>query len=379
MKEDSKSGVRTWLEIDTEALKKNCETFRSLIPAGCKLCGVVKSNAYGHGLVGFSQELEKIGVDWLVVDSVVEALRLRKEGIKKPILVLGFTLPEMIEEAISNDISITVSHTYILNILAARKSGGKAKVHIKVDSGMNRQGFSEKYLDEVLETLGKNKDKIEVEGIYTHFAAAKNPAFPQESLKQIEIFKKWLEAFRSAGFSPIAHASATSGTILFPQAHFDMVRIGIGLYGYWPSKETMAFAKDKIKLLPVLSWRTLIGEVKDVPKGAGVGYDFTEKVSRDSRIAICPIGYWHGFPRALSCIAEVLVRGKRVKILGRVSMDMIIIDVTGVPDADILDEVTLLGKDGKEFISADEMGALADTTCYEILTRINPLIRKIYK
>ena len=175
----------------------------------------------------------------------------------------------------------------------------------------------------------------------------------------------------------IAHASATAGAILFPQAHYDMVRIGIGLYGLWPSRETEAFASRRLNLKPVLSWKTIVGEVKSLPKGSKISYDGLESLYRDSIIGICPIGYWHGFPRALSSVGEVLVNGKRAKVLGRVTMDMIIIDLTDCGKVGVGDEAVLIGSQKKETITAFHFAELADASWYEIVTRINPLIKKI--
>lgn len=376
---DEINGVRTWIELDTKAIQNNIAAFRERISATCKLCAVVKSNAYGHGLVDFSKTVVAMGVDWLAVDSITEALRLRREGITIPIVVLGFTLPEMLGAARDNDISITVSSIFTLEKIAELPAGKQLRIHFKVDTGMGRQGFNVTDIDRVIRFLKDHPENIAIAGLYTHFAAAKNPTVSGETLEQLAVFEKWTAAVVAAGYKPIRHAAATAGTIAFPQAHFDMVRIGIGLYGLWPSLETKIFAENTMKLAPVMSWRTIISEIKEMPKGQKVGYDFTEQLSRDSKIAVCPIGYWHGFPRCLSSVGRVLVRGKVAKVVGRVAMDMIVIDVTDIPDVSILDQVTLLGKDGAAEITAYDMATLAAGSWYEIITRINPLIKKIYR
>ena len=360
----STSGVRTWIEIDTHALKNNIAEFKKLIAPTVKFCGVVKSNAYGHGLVDFSKAIADAGADWLAVDSLVEGLRLRKEGITKPILVLGYTLPEMMEKAVDADISITLSQREYFSYVEKLPAGKKIKAHLKIDSGMHRQGFLETEVSEIIVLLKKHTDNIKVEGMYTHFAAAKNPAFPQATKNQISIFNRCVEMIKTAGFSPLVHASATSGTILFPEAHYDMVRIGIGLYGLWPSTETKAFAEQNIKLLPVMSWKTIMGEVKRLAKGEKVGYDFTEELVRDSVVAICPIGYWHGFPRALSAIGKVLVGGVQCKVLGRVAMDMIIVDITDVKNPVVGAETAVIGRQGNEYIGAEDIARLNDASWY---------------
>jgi alanine racemase len=387
MKPTRPEGLRTWLEIDRKAIKHNFDTFRNLIPKQVKFLAVVKSNAYGHNLFEFAKEMEKLGADFLGVDSITEALALRREGIKTPILIIGYTLPEKLEEAIEKDISVAVSSFETLGEikkldcfakLAKTEGKRKIKIHIKVDTGMSRHGFSFDDAEKVIRELKSLKNKIIVEGLFTHFSSAKNPAFPQFTKKQIGEYKKWVEIFDKNGFKPIRHASATSGAILFREADFDMVRIGIGLYGIWPSSEARAFAEGNISLTPVLSWKAVIAEIKTIKEGSRVGYDGTEMMSKDTKIAVIPVGYWHGFPRALSGIGRVLVGDTKCKILGRVCMDIIMLDISGVKNAKVGDVVTIIGKDGKEEITADNIAGLLDASTYELLTRINPLIKRIY-
>ena len=188
----------------------------------------------------------------------------------------------------------------------------------------------------------------------------------------------WAEKFEKKGHTPTKHTCATSGTLLYPNAHFDMVRIGIGMCGLWPSKEVKEYCDKKITLKPVLSWKTIITEVKKIKKGEKVGYDFTEKVDKDSIIAVCPVGYWHGYGRGFSSKAEVLVKGVRCKVLGRVSMDMIVIDVTDVDGVEVRGVVTLLGSDKQKRISAEELAEILGTINYEVVTGINPRIKRVF-
>ncbi len=371
-------GLRTWIEVDKKATNRNFRVFKKLLGKKCKLMAVVKSNAYGHGLIDFSRLMENFGVDWLGVDSIIEALALRSAGIKKNILVLGYTLPQRFNEAAENNISLTVSNPEHLAALK-RRFNSSLKIHLKIDTGMHRQGFFVKELPSVMEIIKKLGKNVVLEGIYTHFAAAKNPAFPSDTLKQIKLFDEAVNTAKAAGFNPLKHASATSGAIIFPEARYDMVRIGIGLYGLWPSKETEAAYRDKINLEPVLTWKTIVGEIKSAGKGERIGYDFTETLSKKTKVAILPIGYWHGYPRALSGIGRVLIKGKPAKVLGRVSMDMISVDVTGIKNAKIGDEAVLIGKSGRNSVTADDLARYCDTTNYEIVTRLNPLMERIYK
>ncbi len=368
------NGIRTWIEVDRGRLKLNYETFRQIVSQAA-IMAVCKSNAYGHSFIDYAQEMEKLGIDWLGLDSILEALPLRQNGLTKPMLVLGYTLPEMIGEAAANNISLTVSNWEAVKNLPR---DAKLKIHLKFDTGMCRQGFFPEEVEKVLDYCEKELPQVEIEGVFTHFAGAKNPAFPQGTKEQLTKFQVVLDAVAKRGLKPIRHAAATSGAIVFPQAQFDMVRLGIGLYGLWPSQEVKYAYSDKFALKPILTWKTVVAEIKSVPAGSRVGYDFTELLERPTTIGILPIGYWHGYDRSLSSIGKVLVNGHRARVLGRVSMDIITVDLTDIPDVQVGSEVVLLGEQGSAEMSADEMASLADTSSYEIITRLNPLIKRIY-
>ncbi|MBI3019901.1 MAG: alanine racemase, partial [Parcubacteria group bacterium] len=390
----------TGVEIDTRALKNNARALKRFLGKKTLLMGVVKSNAYGHGLVPVARALESADIDWLAVDSVVEALRLRRDGIRAPILVLGYTLPEHFVKASKEKISLTVSS--FAAFAAARRWTEKNKkplgIHLKIDTGMHRQGFLPEEIFALKKILQKNHSNVlknlrivatrkkhadnlkivgmSVEGVYSHFASA-NPKDPASANAQMETFKKAMRELREIVPVPLAHIVASGGALMFPR-EFPMARSGIMLYGLWPSQSTRICGEKKLKLTPVLSWRTIIGEIKQIPRGEKIGYDLTEMLSRTSIIGICPIGYWHGYPRSLSGKGELLVRGKRAKVLGRVSMDMIAIDVTDIPNITMGDVATIIGKDCDERMGVEEVALNADTTHYEILTRINPLIKRIF-
>lgn len=380
MNTNGRVGLRTWIEVDRKAIRHNFGVFKKLITPKTKLMAVVKSNAYGHGLVDFSKEMENLGADFLGVDSITEARALRRDGIKMPILVLGYTMPDLFAEAAENDISLTVSTLETLDSLKKTKFATPLKIHIKVDTGMHRQGFLAKDLPKILALLSTNYYLLttSVEGLYTHFANAKNPAFPTDTRAQIAEFEQWIAAFRKAGVQPMVHASATAGAMLFHEAHYDMVRIGIGLYGIWPAREARAFMQDKIILHPVFEWKSIVSEIKKLKKGARVGYDFTEIMRADTTIAIIPVGYWHGYPRALSSIGRVVIKGKECKVLGRVSMDMLTVDVTGVKNLRIGDEAIIMSKNQESSASAEGISLTIDSSWYEVVTRLNPLIKRIY-
>ena len=381
-----RTGLRTWIEINRKAIKHNFGVFKKLIPKKTKLMAVVKSNAYGHGLIDFSKEVERLGADFLGVDSMTEARALRREGVKLPILVLGYTMPELFNEAANHNISLTVSTFETLTAIKRAKLTKPLKIHIKVDTGMHRQGFLHADMKKVLANLQPttyNQSvttslQLKVEGLFTHFAAAKNPAFPRDTLDQIAEFKEWIKEFKKAGLSPVVHAAATSGVMLFPQSHFDMVRIGIGLYGLWPTKDVKEYLRGRVVLKPALIWKSLITELKRVPKGSRIGYDLTETVARDSKIAVVPIGYWHGYPRDLSSIGRVIVNNKECKVLGRVSMDILTIDASNAGKVKVGDKAVIIGPDSSLSASAEGISNILDVSWYEVVTRINPLIRRIY-
>lgn len=378
MKKENRIGLRTWVEIDKNAIRSNYRAFRKFIPATVNIMGIVKSNAYGHNITEFASELESSGANMLAVDSLVEALVLKKSGIKIPILVLGYTLPEMYEKAFKKNIHITISSLHGLKMFFKSPFSKKIPIHLKVDTGMHRQGFLMSEKAEVFSLLNKYKKQMLLAGLYTHFASAKDPEDKQFTEKQIKEFEVWRKSFFDEGYSLLVHAGATGGALAFRNSHFDMVRVGIGLYGVYPSSAVEFFSKKEIGLKPALSWKTIISEIKEIEKGEGVGYDLTHSVKKKTKIAVCPVGYWHGYFRSLSNNAHVLVRGARANVLGRVSMDMIVIDVSGIKNIKTGDEVALIGKSGKDEIFAADLAEKAGTSAYELLTRINPLIKRFY-
>lgn len=378
MKKPSKNigaGLRTWIETDVCAIESNARILKELLSDEVAMMAVVKSNAYGHGMLSAAKAALKGGANWLAVDELPEALELRKGGVAAPILVLGYTLPELYKVAASKHISLTISSLESLQNLAKAKLPKRLRIHIKFDTGLHRQGIVESQVQQAVRTISAEGFPAIIEGAYTHFAAMEDPAHEAYSRRQIASFNDAVTKLREKGFTPITHASASSGILFSDEFHCDMARAGISLYGLWPSPEIQARAKA-ISLKPALTWKTIITETKLVSRGERVGYDLTHELTRDSRLAVIPVGYWHGLPRAVSNTGQVLVGGRRVNILGRVSMDMSIIDVTDVPAAQEGDEVVIIGSQGDATISAEEFARAAGTINYEVVTRINPLIQR---
>ena len=359
---------KVWLEVSKAAVRKNVRAFRVLLGKKTQLYAVVKSNAYGHGLLHFSTLADECKVDGFCVDSVVEGVKLRTHGITKPILVLGYTLPALYAAAAEHGITVTISNEDAL--AAWSKAKARPQFHLKIDTGMHRQGFQLADLPSLIKKL-KTKNynlKTFFTGVYTHFAMAKNCEDKAFTERQLAVFKEACALFADAGFDNLVrHASATGGTLLSKEFHMDIVRVGIGLYGIWPSKELEDQLGGGISLTPALSWHSVISETKKIKKGDCVGYDLTERVVRDTELAVIPIGYWHGIPRAASSVGSVHIGTEAAKIVGRVSMDMVVVDVTDIP-CKVGTEVRIMPLELARSISASP---------YEIITRINPLIHKV--
>ena len=403
LKQTDKEKMRTWVELDRNAIAHNFKLFNSIVDNKKTIVmPVVKSNAYGHGLVPFTKEVVKLGAKFLGVDSFEEALELRANGIKTRILVFGYTSPAYFKEASEKNISVTISSmnsllaiskikfTSPLTPLLVNERGNKLKIHIKVDTGLGRQGFPVEELGNVLNILENYKKtrstssgQVEVEGLYTHLAVGEALSGKAYTMMQAGKLDTWYQAFKEEGYKPLRHICATSSTMFFPELHYDMVRIGIGSYGLWPSRETKQAMQKKYKLMPVLSWKTIITEIKEIKKGSKIGYDLTEELKKDSELGIIPIGYWHGYPRALSGKGLFSVLSHKAKLVGRVSMDMIVLDLTKI-GAKIGDEVAIIGGSKMDtkgnivghYAEADMMAQDADTINYEIVTRINPIIKR---
>lgn len=385
--------MKTWVEISKKNILHNIGEIHRLLTPETKFMAVVKSNAYGHGLL----EVSKIcvmskKVDWFGVDSIDEALALRKAKINLPILVLGYIPFEELKDAIKNNISFVAYNMELLEYLSKNfpknVGGNKAKIHLKIETGISRQGLSGEALVSFVKKALKNNN-ILIEGAYTHYANVDDTTDFSYAKKQLSSFAKNIKEVERLVKLQVKHTASSAATINYPDTHFNMVRVGISLYGLWSSKETRLSSKErkiKIDLRPALTWKTLLVQVKEVSRGTSIGYGLTEKVRRDSVIGILPIGYWDGFDRGLSNIGEVLIRGERAKVLGRVCMNMTIVDLTDIKGTKLFDEAVILGKQvysnteggqGSDEISSDEIAGKIATINYEVVTRINPLINRI--
>ena len=378
---NKKNNYKTWIEISESALKNNFKIFRKLVGKSKIFC-VVKANAYGHGLLEIVKVLEKLDTDFYAVDDINDALKIRDIGVTKLILVLGYTRFSNLKRAIDNNISLTVYNTEVLKYILKLNCTNLAKIHVKVETGLNRQGISGTELVKLVKLIKNHPNKVILEGISTHFADIEDtldPNYSRIQLKNYRIILRSLSKYLPANF--YRHIAASAGTILYPETYFDAVRIGISLYGLWPSKETklsyMFKKKDIINLSPVLSWKSIVAQVKSVGKGEPVGYGRTWYAPRKSNIAIVPIGYFDGFDRGLSNIGRVIVSGSFAPVIGRVAMNMIAVDVSEVNNIKIEDEVVIIGKQGNKEITADEIAQRIGTINYEVVSRLNQNIPKL--
>ncbi|MCX7027682.1 MAG: alanine racemase [Spirochaetes bacterium] len=365
-------GRSTWALVDLGKLIGNYREIRRLSP-GARICAIVKADAYGHGAIAVARALEKAKVDFLAVAFIEEALDLRKEGIGTPILVLGTTDPENAEIVVAKGISQTVYTEELARALseAAVRLGKRAKIHVKIDTGMHRQGIGYEEARRFAGVLAGLKG-LSLEGAYSHFTESDSPD-KSFSLLQIRRFEEALEAMRAAGTPPeIAHIANSAAILDLPEARFDMVRPGIILYGLSPGGE-MTLPEG---LKPVMSLRSRIANLRIVPRGDGLSYGRIFTAARDTRVGLLQLGYADGYWRTFSNRAKVLVGGKRVSVLGRVCMDQTLIDLTDIPGAGIGDEVILFGTPE---LPVGELSRIADTIDYEITCGISQRVPRIYE
>ncbi|MBI3443278.1 alanine racemase [Candidatus Woesebacteria bacterium] len=362
---------KTWVEISKGALTHNLRFFRKLVGEETKVLCVLKANAYGHGLKEVAEILNKErDADWFGVDNLEEALLIKKLGVAKPILVLGYTRLSNLKETTLNGISFVISNKETLEKIVSLKLNKAARVHLKIETGLNRQGTRRIDVLKILSFIKKHKKYIYLEGVYTHFADFEDAPFVY---KQLVEFKNTVRLVKENGFKRfIVHSAATGATILCPNARFDMVRIGIGLYGLSPSLKPL-----NKELRAVASWKSVVAQVKEAGKDESVGYGRTWFAKKKTRIAVIPIGYSDGFDRHFSNKGKILVKGRFASVLGRVMMNMIVVDVDGIKNLNPEEEAILIGRSGQNKITAEDLAESLGTISYEVVSRINPLLPRV--
>lgn len=368
---------RTCVEIDLNAIRHNIFEEKKRVGKDVKIMAVIKADAYGHGDCQVAEVLRDL-VDAYGVAIPEEALRLREKGIQKMILILGYTGHDWFEDIVENDISQTVYNYEMAKKLseAACRLNKKARIHIKIDTGMSRIGFMPvKDNIEVIRSISELPG-IEIEGIFTHFARAdeKTPDAAREPFEKYMIFVHELE--NRGVHIPVKHAANSAAILQFPDSCLDMVRSGISTYGLYPSEDV---PKENVHLKPALQWKSVISFVKWIHPGMSVSYGGTFVAQRDTKVATIPVGYADGVRRELSGKGRVLIRGQYAPILGRICMDQFMVDVTHIDPVLEGDEVTLIGRDGENAISVEEVAELSHSFNYEYICGISKRVPRKYK
>ena len=378
----SRGRLLSWIEIDETAVESNVRTFRRRLRPETSLQAVVKSNAYGHGLDVIARAAGRAGVDSFGVHSAGEAEALAAIDPSRPMLILGYIGIHEADRVVRAGAEATVYNAETLEALsaAASRSSRDVRCHIKVETGVNRQGIAAQDLDGFIDRL-QSLPGLVLAGVSTHFANIEDTTDHTFARRQLELFR--LAAARVRERSPLAvrHCACTAAALTMPETFFDMVRVGIGIYGIWPSKETLLSCliegKEGMPLVPVMTWKTRIAQIKTVSTGESVGYGCEHKVTHPTRVAVLPIGYADGYDRRLSGVGHVLVAGRRAPVLGRVCMNLVMIDVTDIETARLEDEVVLLGQQGEGEITATQVAAQCHTIAYEIVSRIAPCVPRL--
>jgi alanine racemase len=379
----SGGSLLNWCEIDAGAIRWNIEQFQGRLDGSSTFGAVVKANAYGHGMLQVAELARGAGVDWLCVNNLDEAAALREAGHEARILVMGYVPLDRLAQVVQLDLRPVVYNRETLDRLdrLAREQGRRVHVHLKLESGTHRQGIVPEEVEQLSQKVA-SADGLELEGVTTHFANIEDSTDHSYAERQIERFTKLAELAQGTAGSPVMrHAACSAATLLFTRTHLDLARVGISLYGLWPSRETyvscLERGKPTLELRPALSWKSRLAQVKAVDEGSFVGYGCTFRTTRPSRIAVVPVGYHEGYDRGLSEVAHVLVRGRRAPVRGRVCMNMCMVDVTDIPGAELEDEVVLLGSQGSERITAEQLAGWCGTISYEVISRIHPSLPRV--
>jgi alanine racemase len=367
-----------WIEISLSAIKKNVAAFRRIIPRRAEIMGIIKADAYGHGVVRVAAALREAGVTRFGVALLQEGAELRENGFDEPILILGYTPEEDFPQAMHYGLALTLyDSTQGIHLDGcARKAGKPARVHIKIDTGMGRIGFQpERRAVQEINRIAKLPHLV-IEGIFSHQAWADNPLSDFASV-QFARFQNFIGDLERAGMKfPLTHIANSAATINFPDMHLDVVRIGISLYGLYP--DARMAVHPKIDLYPAMQVKSRLVHVKEVPEGTPLSYGCTFTTGQRCFIGTVPMGYADGIPRVLSNRGDVLVRGIRCPIAGRICMDQFMVDLSGLGEVALGDEVVFLGSQGNERITADEIAEKAGTVSYEIVTRMSRRLPRLY-
>jgi alanine racemase len=371
----------SWLEIDAAALRHNMAAIKSNLAPGCQLAPVIKANAYGHGYLEIGRLLDGQGFPFLGVHSLSEAVLLREGGIKNDLLIMGYTPLADLKWVVEYGFDQVVYNLETLEELKdAAGENRPARCHLKLETGTHRQGIREEQLQDFLD-LFKRSDRLRLRGVYSHFANIEDTTDHSYAQYQLQRFLEMKKVVESSGLEvPYYHMASSAASLLFPNTHFNIARVGIALYGLWPSKETYLSyrlaGKENQILQPVLTWKAMLAQIKTARCGEYIGYGTTYRATADARIGVVPIGYFDGYARHNSNRGYCLINGRRAPVRGRVCMDLFMVDVTDIPDASLESEVILIGRSGDEKIGAEHLAEWAGTINYEIVARIGAHLKR---
>ena len=372
---------RTWAQINLDALNNNISQIKSVLSPHTKLCAVVKADCYGHGYAYTAAQMSEAGADWFAVSNLAEALQLRRVGIRKPVLILGYTPPENTAQLVYNDISQAVFSEEYARALSenAVKNGVRVNAHVKVDTGMSRIGFlyhdsvdDYPVLDEIERVCAL--PGLYPEGIFTHFSSADCADGELFTRLQFDLFLSAVHRLAQRGITFELRHCANSAILQYPEMDLDMARAGIILYGHYPSAEV----ERTLPLLPVMELKSVVSQVKTVPDDTPVSYGRQYHSAGERTIATVPIGYADGYPRLLSGKGDMLVAGKRARVAGNVCMDQTMLDVTGIPGVEAGSAVTVFGRDGEGFVSVEELSEKSGLISYELLCALSRRVPRVY-
>ncbi|NRA45814.1 MAG: alanine racemase [Oligoflexales bacterium] len=370
--------MHCWIELDKGALIRNYRFFVSRLGHE-RVAPVLKSNAYGHGLPELYEMLKEEKPSWICVNYLFEGVKLRKMGFDGRVLVVGPLLGQELNQAVGAGLDVTIGNEELLSAWISMET--KPTAHIKFNSGMCRQGFNPDDSDALGKRLLAHKNHIA--GASTHFANVEDVTDSEFAMQQLKYLESVKSCWQGLGFKLMYHAASSASSMIISESHLDLCRVGVSLYGLWPSPLTrLSYAKlypQLAPLEPVLRWKTRITTLRDLKGGEFVGYGCTFKASRPMKIAVISVGYFEGYPRIAGNDSRsfVLVRSKRCPLVGRICMNMMMIDVSSLEQVRVGDEVTLLGKDGDEVVSADDLAAWSQTINYEVVTCLNPQIPRV--
>nr|AQS29827.1 hypothetical protein [uncultured bacterium] len=380
----------SWVEISQSAILHNLAQYKRIIGSKVAVMPIVKSNAYGHGMIEVAK-LVAPKVKWLGVVNLAEALELRRNNIRKRIFVLSYVQPNLLEQGIKQTIELPVYGLQFAKEVSRvdRKLRKTAKIHIKIDTGTSRLGILAKDAINLIKKVNQLPN-LKIEGIWSHFAASEeNQKYTKFQLDQ---FNKILDKLDQSGIKiPYKHFACSAATLVNKDSHFNLIRLGISLYGLWPSEQIKKITLKEyywFRLKPALIWKAKIIQVKEISKGIKVGYGCTYAAPKRIKMAVVAAGYWEGYDRHLSNPpttsfrragkGEILVAGKRCPVIGRVCMNLTMVDVSKVKNVKSGEEVVLLGKQGREEVSVEELAEKIGAINYEVVDRINPLLQRIY-